>query len=193
MHRRVLAGQFPATTFCQASKDMPTQSRGHGTRRGPCIMKGSGVGTHRTRHGFAQKRHFGRGYLLCKHESFCADLVDVVGRFAHRRTLNRLSGHRVFGKSPHGEHQVWCLYHLSSVHHEKCLDCWRKSFGHSYLKSSKLLCQASRCGVELLISHGGFGRYVKFFDRRNRQETRAASTQWSTERASLSAHSDSFV
>ncbi len=33
MHRRVLAGRFPATTFCQGSKDMPTQSRGHGTRR----------------------------------------------------------------------------------------------------------------------------------------------------------------
>jgi hypothetical protein len=33
MHRRVLAGRFPATTFCQEFKDMPTQSRGHGTRR----------------------------------------------------------------------------------------------------------------------------------------------------------------
>ncbi len=41
MDRRVPAGRFPATTFCQGSKDMPTQSRlrraqsrrGHGTRQ----------------------------------------------------------------------------------------------------------------------------------------------------------------
>ena len=33
MDRRVLPGRFPATTFRHGSKDMPTQSRGHGTRR----------------------------------------------------------------------------------------------------------------------------------------------------------------
>jgi len=33
MRRRVLAGRFPDTTFCQGFKDMPTQSRGHATRR----------------------------------------------------------------------------------------------------------------------------------------------------------------
>ena len=34
MHRRMLAGRFPVTTLCRRIlKDMPTQSRGHGTRR----------------------------------------------------------------------------------------------------------------------------------------------------------------
>jgi Asp-tRNA(Asn)/Glu-tRNA(Gln) amidotransferase A subunit family amidase len=33
MRRRVLAGPFPTTTFCHEFEDMPTQSRGHGTRR----------------------------------------------------------------------------------------------------------------------------------------------------------------
>jgi hypothetical protein len=33
MRPRVLAGRFLATTFCQELKDMPTQSRGHGTQR----------------------------------------------------------------------------------------------------------------------------------------------------------------